>query len=269
MAWPSFGNLNPKSDLAKELWDWTKKQAQKEREAEEAERQAPINSTVQSAVQTWAQQQLAQPQQQGAQMGAGGLSGLSQQSNAYQYFFSSPHSYAGIMRGLGAGSDELVNPAHKALSDQITKLSSAIPAKLSAQRSPDYTTTLTGYRGWAVKNEKLCALGMDKIWKPLKAEQAKCSSGTNKGHRAPSRDCSCGYWSFKDMATLTAALASYTSNVAVVGAVEIWGRMIECENGWRSEFAYPKELWLLKPDLEYLSPAYGVAVRVLEEKKGE
>ena len=49
----------------------------------------------------------------------------------------------------------------------------------------------------------------------------------------------------------------------VVGTVEIWGRVIECENGFRSEFAYPKELWLLSEDddLSKLSWTYGVPVR--------
>jgi len=32
---------------------------------------------------------------------------------------------------------------------------------------------------------------------------------------------------------------------------------------YRSEFAYPKELWLLKPGLEFLSWTYGVPVRML------
>lgn len=57
------------------------------------------------------------------------------------------------------------------------------------------------------------------------------------------------------------ALHAYQSLVMVVGSVEIWGKVIECENGYRSEFSYPKELWLLRPGLESLSWTYGVPVR--------
>jgi hypothetical protein len=55
----------------------------------------------------------------------------------------------------------------------------------------------------------------------------------------------------------------YATSVDVIGEVEIWGRVIECENGWRSEYAYPKELWLLGEGLESLSWKYGVPVRRL------
>jgi hypothetical protein len=55
----------------------------------------------------------------------------------------------------------------------------------------------------------------------------------------------------------------YVDSVDVVGTVEIWGRVIECRNGFRSEYAYPKELWLLRDGLEHLSWTYGVPVRKL------
>lgn len=173
-----------------------------------------------------------------------------QNQSMYQYI-----TYSTATSGLEV--TPAVDP-HTLLTDQITALKSVTPAKVG-KRMPDYCHTLTSYRGWQIRNEKLSALGQTNDWKPKTAKPAKCSNGSN--HRAPSRDCGCGYWSFKSMDQLTAALRSYSSSVVVVGEVEIWGRVIECENGYRSEFAYPKELWLLKPDLDYLSQLYGVPVR--------
>lgn len=156
--------------------------------------------------------------------------------------------------------DRLANERKAALAQKIRALDKAPAAKL-LRPGPDYVQTLTGWRGWKVKDEKLHALGTNTIWTPKKAARAKCNASGS--HRAPQKACKCGYWSFKSMDLITAALADYVDSVDVVGTVEIWGRVIECENGYRAEYAYPKELWLLKPELESLSWTYGVPVREL------
>lgn len=154
------------------------------------------------------------------------------------------------------------------LAAKIAELARIEPAKIAfVPRVPDYTQTLTGWRAWKVHNEKLYSLGMSQYWEPRVAKEAFCAyeggyETESATHPSPARDCSCGYWSFSSMDILMDALKAY-SGVAVVGSIEIWGRVIECENGYRSQFAYPKELWLLKPDLEYLSWTYGVPVRTL------
>jgi hypothetical protein len=134
------------------------------------------------------------------------------------------------------------------------------PVPLAPARSPDFVHTLTAWRGWEVSHGMLEALGSDSKWEPKRAPRANCRSGH---HPAPDMHCYCGYWSFKSLDLLTAAMETYACSVDVVGQVEIWGRVIECENGWRSEFAYPKELWLLDEGLEGLSWKYGVPVRKL------
>lgn len=47
----------------------------------------------------------------------------------------------------------------------------------------------------------------------------------------------------------------------VIGAVYLWGRVIEHEIGYRAQFAYPKEIWALKPEHEQLGRIYNVPVR--------
>lgn len=166
-----------------------------------------------------------------------------------------------LAQALGMASPVEAQEQMKALSESIASLRTAEPVRLN-KPMPDYMATLTGWRGWRIQNERLKALGKEGIWEPCKAEAAVCTKEAGK-HPAPSRECTCGYWSFKSMETLEKALTSYPSSVVVIGSVEIWGRVIECENGYRSEFAYPKELWLLKPGMEYLSWTYKVPVRTL------
>ena len=47
----------------------------------------------------------------------------------------------------------------------------------------------------------------------------------------------------------------------MIGSVDPWGRVIETENGFRAQYAYPKELWLLEDGLEELGWIYGVKIR--------
>jgi hypothetical protein len=256
----AFFGLNRPSNqkFLREIAEWTA--AQKKKEQKEAEEQREIAIA--------AQIQKAQSQYMNLSNQRYSTYGISRSSadDSLSGYASWPSGLLDLSTGqLPAGQFEAttsIDP-HKMLTEKISKLSAAEPAKLSGRRSPDYTATLTGWRGWTIKDEKLQALGMTKAWKPKKAEPAKCQ--TCKSHRAPSRECSCGYWSFKSMDVLTKALVGYVGTVLVVGSVEIWGRVIECENGYRSEYAYPKELWLLKPDMEYLSWEYGVPVRTLQE----
>jgi hypothetical protein len=136
-----------------------------------------------------------------------------------------------------------------------------VPAVKIAARAPDYVGTLTMWRGWTINDGKLWALGVSIGWEPRKAAKAICRQGGT--HHSPEKRCSCGYWGFKTMELLQEALLPYMNEVRVIGSVEIWGKIIECENGFRAEYAYPKELWLLEDDLEHLSWTYGVPVRQL------
>ena len=188
---------------------------------------------------------------------------------------SSYLTYGGILRGAYApgtnpGVAPLTETPYAKLGRKIKKLKCVNAAKIAdpeppePAKSPDYVHTITAWRGWDIDNGRLAALGSDATWWPKKAEQADCR---NHNHPAPQMKCACGYWSFKKFEDMVKALegyATFTNNVKVVGTVEIWGRVIECTNGFRSEFAYPKELWLLEEGLESLSWSYGVPIRKME-----
>lgn len=136
------------------------------------------------------------------------------------------------------------------------------PEPVSEARIPDYTHTLIGYRVWSVRGGHLSSFGVAHQWQTKVALKAECVQG--EVHEAPDTDCECGYWSFKSIDLLAEAVRC--NGDVVVGPVHIWGRVIECENGYRSEFCYPKELWLLGPGNEHLGPKYGVPIKMAQQQ---
>ena len=114
---------------------------------------------------------------------------------------------------------------------------------------------LVGFRQWASRRGKLYsgifvagrfvpnpALSMvapratPSPW-PMDTDRvAKCFA--IRGHEAPYRDCRCGYaayYALPEEPDLPAA-------DAVWGAVVAWGRIIECESGFRAQYARPVAL---------------------------
>lgn len=152
---------------------------------------------------------------------------------------------------------------------KLEALKAAEPRKL-APRVPDMVEVITGWRGWTLSScGRLEALGKDTVWPARRALEAECNRASSLGrfiptgghHFAPGWDCSCGIWAFKDLDRLVAALGSQYGGVRVIGTVSLWGRVIETVNGYRAQYAYPAELWLLDDSLEELGRIYDVPVR--------
>lgn len=146
--------------------------------------------------------------------------------------------------------------------DKLEKLKAATPYKPVPQiRVPDLIECITGWRGWGLsKSGRLEALGQNTAWPVKEALTAVCEN--SGGHVAPNWSCSCGIWAFKDVDNLAASIGQYA--VKVIGTVSLWGKVIETENGYRAEKAYPKELWLLDDSLEELGIIYDVPVRMIQ-----
>jgi len=139
-------------------------------------------------------------------------------------------------------------------------LKTAEPYKV-VKRQPDYMEVITAWRAWKVEGTRLNALGSTGVWEPLKAIEATCNNSfSSGGHPAPQMDCQCGIWAFKDLDRLVGALSTY-SGIRILGKVSLWGRVMETENGFRAQYAYPAELWLLDDSLEELGLIYDVPVR--------
>ncbi len=67
-------------------------------------------------------------------------------------------------------------------------------------------------------------------------------------HRAPADECECGVYGAREPDTLAPYLDSpYPGRSAVervLGRVRLWGKVIECERGWRAEHAYPEQIYV-------------------------
>lgn len=73
-------------------------------------------------------------------------------------------------------------------------------------------------------------------WPIDEARVAKCFA--MEGHEAPERDCRCGYaawYALPDQPEVPA-------RQAVWGAIVAWGRIVECERGFRAQYARPVAL---------------------------
>lgn len=111
---------------------------------------------------------------------------------------------------------------------------------------------LTGFRWWGSRRGKLYSgifvagrfvpnpalsvvapRAVPSPWPSGADRIAKCFAV--RGHEAPYRDCNCGYaayYTLPEEPDLPAA-------EAVWGAVVAWGRIIECERGFRAQYARP------------------------------
>ena len=98
-------------------------------------------------------------------------------------------------------------------------------------------------------------------WPPGSDHPAKCFA--LRGHEAPARECNCGFAAYYE----PPAEPDVPAIEAVWGAIVAWGRIVECERGFRAQFARPIALLELRnPDdlreggkrLERAADAYGI-----------
>ena len=118
---------------------------------------------------------------------------------------------------------------------------------MSALPVPDAIEPIRAWRVWAgsamgdgtVELRSLTDAARRTHWPVGEALQARCMRGR---HPAPSAECSCGIYAHRSRgAALAHARATPGS---IVGEVELWGRVIEHEHGYRSEYAQIRALWV-------------------------
>lgn len=132
---------------------------------------------------------------------------------------------------------------------------------------PDLFEPIVAWRIWAGCNPQgyLKALANSYYWTPGKVMQCICDSCGQPSK--PTMDGTQGFYSFKTVKHMVEQefrrgfnRYSYQTDY-IVGQVYIWGTVIECEYGYRSEFAYPKAL-LISHDghLERLRDVWNIPV---------
>ena len=110
------------------------------------------------------------------------------------------------------------------------------------------TRTRAGFR--------LASVIRDCVW-PVDGETvARCEVE----HEAPDVVCGCGIHAAREASAVLSYLRGRDEpgTVArVLGRVQLWGRVIEHEGGWRAERARPLEVWL-PPELDGALADYGL-----------
>jgi hypothetical protein len=168
-----------------------------------------------------------------------------------------PVVYGLLVVGWAAGSFFGLLPTFEVMSwfDRPRPAPTQMPAPVAVPRPPSYPwtgpepaevfwspTTVTAWRGWTWHDGAL--RGMWQPW-PASTLTARCPHGCE---RAPTWSCTCGIYATTDRPT-----AGFGD---MVGVVELTGRVIEHDRGYRAEHARIRTLYAPPPLCHDLACAY-------------
>jgi hypothetical protein len=146
----------------------------------------------------------------------------------------------------------------------------------ASERIPDFVQPLIGWRAWKVWAPQtgpdpcpvFSSVILDTPWTPRRRISAEHSFDLGAKCRGLlEMNCSCGIYAFKDpieafvyLMKVRDRLLGMSVEVAL-GAVSLWGKVIECESGYKAQYAYPCHLYLPASFARFLpdvSSAFGV-----------
>jgi len=99
-------------------------------------------------------------------------------------------------------------------------------------------SAIIGYRAWNVPLfvDELRSVNQNAKWLPYQKFSAQCGAGQCSGVA-----CSCGIYAFNRMDLVQSSYRSEDRSKRYVwGECWLWGRVLECKDGYRAQFAYPK-----------------------------
>ena len=122
---------------------------------------------------------------------------------------------------------------------------------------------IVGWRQWHFMYPHFLAnLGNDTIYVPREKTEAHCEQYSTVGtsvlredhgeQQAPHLTCTCGIYAYKEKPRLLGEIRyTYGRPVAppvsglrlVYGEINLWGKVVEHDDGYRAQFGYPKRLW--------------------------
>jgi hypothetical protein len=136
--------------------------------------------------------------------------------------------------------------------------------------APDYPQPISGWRVWLVAEvegkARLLSVYYHVPWPVRRELVGECLARRGRfrlpgwragaeGHATPGERCACGIYAAREPSSAIDYLRTYgTRSVRevegwpvvhrVLGRVLLWGRLVECEAGWRGARAYPEHLFL-------------------------
>jgi len=141
---------------------------------------------------------------------------------------------------------------------------------------------IVGWRQWNFMYPHFLAnLRKDTIYVPREKIEARCDQEDHSEQEAPHLTCTCGIYAYKEKPRLLGdiritygrPLAPPVSGLRLVyGEINLWGKVIEHEDGYRAQFGYPKRLWCtpaIEPLAGWIGYVYGVPCEVMPSGDGE
>jgi hypothetical protein len=136
--------------------------------------------------------------------------------------------------------------------------------------APDYVQPISGWRTWLVAEvdgkPRLASVFYYALWPVRRELVSECLARRSplrlvnrraevESHATPGQRCACGIYAAREPRTALNYLQTCGPRDVgevegravlhrVLGRVVLWGRLIECDAGWRGAFAYPQCLFL-------------------------
>jgi hypothetical protein len=118
--------------------------------------------------------------------------------------------------------------------------------------TPTHTEPVLGWRLWHVdRKHRLRSWSQGGRWPERERFEALCRRPLLPCAEAPGRGHGCGIYALRtreQAETLLRELPLPVCGAIAVGRVSLWGRVVENTGGWRAQFAYPYEVFLLGDD---------------------
>lgn len=145
---------------------------------------------------------------------------------------------------------------------------------------PDFLEPLVGWRAWKVcaplsstgSYPTLSSVILDTPWTPRREVSAEHNFDLGeKCIGLVGENCSCGVYAFRGSADALAYLVKVRdmllgmSMEVAIGQVSLWGKVVECERGFKAQFAYPRHIYLPASFSRFMptvQSAFGVEVGV-------
>jgi hypothetical protein len=140
------------------------------------------------------------------------------------------------------------------------------------ESAPDSFGTLAGWKGLLANSAGSLFSPNRTAWPEREKLAAECA---HKGHVPPVKHCGCGIYACKTFADLKAHgynIGNYEGMLWVVAKLDMWGGYGEGAIGFRTQFAYPKKVFVPASHLRLgalIRERYGCQIGIIDRYTGK